>query len=105
MICLLYQTIGVIFTFLVAFQVLVLYQNRRQKIDLPGPRGWPLIGLGLDLPRRPRNMLNEYRKQYGDMFQMRLGWYDWVLFNNPRDVKEVFDRKVSNPHISEMAIF
>jgi len=68
----------------------------RSKIDLPGPSGWPLIGIGFDLPARPRKMLSAYRKKYGDAFKMRLGWYDWVLFNTRDGVREVFDRQVSS---------
>lgn len=94
MIPLLYQALSCIGILLVAFQIHIIWLNRRPKINLPGPKGWPLIGLGLDLPRRPRQMLNDYRRKYGEIFQMRLGWYDWIFFNDPRDVKEVFDRKV-----------
>jgi len=67
-----------------------------RKIDLPGPRQWPLIGQGLDLPARPRQMLRKYQSKYGDAFKMRLGWYDWVFFNTPQGVREVFDRQVSS---------
>lgn len=74
--------------------VLLLSGDHRRKIDLPGPTGWPLIGIGLDLPKRPRKMLNEYRAKYGDAFKIRLGWYDWVFFNTPEAVKEVFDKQV-----------
>lgn len=73
---------------------LLLSGGHRRKIDLPGPAGWPLIGIGLDLPKRPRKMLNEYRARYGDAFKIRLGWYDWVFFNTPEAVKEVFDKQV-----------
>ena len=68
----------------------------RRKIDLPGPRQWPLVGQGFDLPARPRRMLREYQSKYGDPFKMRLGWYDWVFFNTPQGVREVFDRQVSS---------
>lgn len=95
MIPFLYQALSCIGVFLVGFLIHIIWLNRRPKINLPGPKGWPLIGLGLDLPRRPRQMLNDYRQKYGDMFQMRLGWYDWIFFNDPRDVKEVFDRKAA----------
>lgn len=74
--------------------LLLLSGDHRRKIDLPGPTGWPLIGIGLDLPKRPRKILNEYRAKYGDAFKIRLGWYDWVFFNTPEAVKEVFDKQV-----------
>ena len=72
---------------------------RRRKIDLSGPRGWPFIGIGLDLPQRPRRMLNEYRTKYGDAFKVRIGWYDWVFFNTPEGVREVFERQVSRTEL------
>lgn len=94
------KTYSVIFCGILAitslFVVLIVIDNAwRRKINLPGPNGWPLIGIGLDLPARPRKMLNAYRKKYGDAFRMRLGWYDWVLFNTRDGVREVFDRQVS----------
>lgn len=39
-------------------------------------------------------MLRKYQSKYGDAFKMRLGWYDWVFFNTPQGVREVFDRQV-----------
>ena len=74
---------------------IVIIDPFRRKIDLLGPRGWPLVGQGFNLPARPRNLLREYQSKYGDAFKMRLGWYDWVLFNTPQGVREVFDRQVS----------
>ena len=82
---------------LLLFLVILLADSaRRSKINLPGPTGWPLIGIGLDLPARPRKMLDTYRRKYGDAFKMRLGWYDWVFFNSPEGVKEVFDKQVGS---------
>lgn len=91
-----YQVIfGGVLSIALLLAVLVVIDNaRRSKIDLPGPSGWPLIGIGLDLPARPRKMLKGYREKYGDAFKMRLGWYDWVLFNTREGVREVFDRQV-----------
>ncbi|THC92452.1 hypothetical protein EYZ11_008094 [Aspergillus tanneri] len=68
---------------------------RTSMTGIPGPSGWPLIGIGLDLPARPREMLNKWTAQYGDIFKARIGWYDWVFFNSPRAVKEVFDRQAA----------
>ena len=85
--------------------VFAIREARRNKIDLPGPRGWPLVGAGLDIPARPRKMLNEYRAKYGDAFKMRFGWYNWVFFNTPEGVREVFDRQVSQLDIPMVCIF
>ena len=74
-----------------------VYRSRGNHVNLPGPKGWPLIGIGLDLPKQPRKLLKEYREKYGETFKMRLGWYDWVFFNDPQSVREVFDRQVIFP--------
>ena len=81
------------------FQLLfwtVRYSRKTTKplANIPGPAGWPLVGIGLDLPARPRQLLNRWAAQYGDTFKVRVGWYNWVFFNNPDAVKEVFDRQV-----------
>ena len=91
-----YVDVAIISGCLLLLQVAIaIYNARRNRIDLPGPRGWPWIGIGFDLPKRPRKMLSEYRVKYGDAFKMRLGWYNWVFFNTPEGVKEVFDKQVS----------
>lgn len=92
-----YNVVGISFLAVVTFLGSILYlldRSRLPKIDLPGPTGWPFIGVALALPERPRKMLGEYRKRYGDAFQVRLGWYNWVIINTPEGVTEVFDRQV-----------
>ncbi|KOC07535.1 O-methylsterigmatocystin oxidoreductase [Aspergillus flavus AF70] len=42
-----------------------------------------------DGPVRPRELLNRWAAQYGDVFKVRVGWYNWVFFNSPDAVKEV----------------
>lgn len=69
-------------------------KNTKPLANIPGPSGWPIIGIGLDLPARPRQLLNRWAAQYGDTFKVRVGWYNWVFFNSPDAVKEVFDRQV-----------
>lgn len=79
------------------------YSRKKSKglADIPGPSGWPIIGIGLDLPARPRKLLNSWANQFGDTFKVRVGWYNWVFFNHPDAVKEVFDRQVIQPPTSE----
>ncbi|KAF4289280.1 hypothetical protein KXX33_003362 [Aspergillus fumigatus] len=73
------------------------YSRKKSKglADIPGPSGWPIIGIGLDLPARPRKLLNSWANQFGDTFKVRVGWYNWVFFNHPDAVKEVFDRQAA----------
>ena len=46
----------------------------RQINDLPGPRGWPLLGnlLQVRMPRIHRDM-EAWSRQYGPFFRVRLG--------------------------------
>jgi hypothetical protein len=87
------------FLFSQLFLLTVKYSRKKSKglANIPGPAGWPLVGIGLDLPARPRELLNSWAAKYGDTFKVRVGWYDWVFFNHPDAVKQVFDRQVNHP--------
>ena len=39
---------------------IIMIDTFRRKIDLPGPRQWPLVGQGFDLLAGPRQILREY---------------------------------------------
>lgn len=41
--------------------------------QLPGPRGYPLVGNALQLGSVPNKQFNKWTKEYGDLFQVRLG--------------------------------
>lgn len=87
--------VGFLCVFLIA--QLLLFAARYSKTcmaNIPGPSGWPVVGIGLDLPTRPRELLNKWAARYGETFKVRVGWYDWVFFNNRDAVKELFDRQV-----------
>jgi cytochrome P450 len=46
----------------------------RRLEDLPGPRGWPLVGNALQLePRRLHLILEGWAKEFGSPYQLRLG--------------------------------
>jgi len=90
----LFITLSITLLFISIIIVTFVNTARRRKIDLPGPTGWPVIGVSLNLPSRPRKILEAYRRNYGDAFKIRMGWYDWVFFNTPEGVKEVFDKQV-----------
>ncbi|KAI9039424.1 cytochrome P450 [Aspergillus affinis] len=96
--------VGLVCVFLIS--QLLLFAARYSKTSMagiPGPSGWPLVGIGLDLPTRPRELLNKWAARYGDTFKVRVGWYDWVFFNNRDAVKEIFDRQAAvtsgKPHL------
>ena len=47
----------------------------------PGPRGLPLLGNLLQLTKKPHRKLAEYRKQYGDVYQIMMGSRPAVILN------------------------
>jgi cytochrome P450 len=58
----------------------------RRVEDLPGPRGWPLLGNALEIePRRLHLILERWAAQYGSPYQFRLG---------PKRVMVVADNEV-----------
>lgn len=65
--------------------------NRSQSI--PGPKG--LTGLGISLPFRSQDVMRRWALEYGELFQIRVGWYNWVVINSPEAMKEIFDKQVS----------
>ncbi|KAJ9605738.1 hypothetical protein H2200_009587 [Cladophialophora chaetospira] len=59
---------------------------------VPGPRGLPLLGNTLQLEPHLQGQLQTWAKQYGDLFKIQMGWYNWVFVNDPAAVKEIFDK-------------
>lgn len=60
---------------------------------VPGPRGWPILGNLPQLGKHPQQALQRWAKQYGPVFQIRLGWENHVYVNDPAAVKDIFDRQ------------
>ncbi|EXJ76403.1 uncharacterized protein A1O5_00911 [Cladophialophora psammophila CBS 110553] len=77
--------------------------------EVPGPKGLPLIGNILQVPIQPRHQLISWAQQYGELFRLRLGRYNWVFLNHPAAIKEIMDRqaastsgRVPTPVLSEL---
>ncbi|EXJ86779.1 hypothetical protein A1O3_03733 [Capronia epimyces CBS 606.96] len=60
---------------------------------VPGPPGLPVIGNTLQLKPQPQRQLQAWASQYGELFQIQLGWYNWVFVNSPAAVKDIFDKQ------------
>lgn len=58
--------------------------------DLPGPRGWPLVGnaLSLDVPR-VHQQLEEWARQYGRIYRIRIGRKDVVVVSDAKVNEEM----------------
>ncbi|XP_035684758.1 cytochrome P450 2U1-like [Branchiostoma floridae] len=79
------RTIAVIW---VVFLTILVFFKRR-KMDPPSPSGsWPVVGHLLSLGRAPHLKLTEWRKQYGDVYTVRMGMEDVVVLNGYRAIKE-----------------
>lgn len=71
--------------------------RRDRRLDkMPGPHGWPLIGIGLGLPPRSILAMHEWALEHGEVFKIRVGWYNWVVLNSPQAVREILDKQVSS---------
>lgn len=74
---------------------LTAWLRRDRRLDtIKGPRGMPLIGIGLGLPEHAPAALRRWAGEYGEVFKLRVGWYDWVVVNSPEAVREIFDKQV-----------
>lgn len=82
----------------VFFSAIYLVLNSRRRASegrstVPGPPGLPIIGNAHQLTRFPNQTYMRWAKDYGEIYKIRLGWYDWYMLNTPEAVKEVMDRQ------------
>ena len=81
-------SIRTIALFLVVFLTLLVFFKRRKNLP-PSPSGsWPVVGHLLSLGRAPHLKLTEWRKQYGEVYTVRMGMEDVVVLNGYRAIKE-----------------
>ncbi|XP_066293653.1 cytochrome P450 2C30-like [Branchiostoma lanceolatum] len=73
-----------------AFLLACLYLRHRRPRNLPPyPSGWwPVVGHLLALGRAPHRKLTAWRRQYGDVFTVRMGMEDVVVLNGYTAVKD-----------------
>lgn len=64
--------------------------------DLPGPKGKPIVGnlFSLDLPQL-HNSLEEWSKEYGDVYRLNLGIFDQLVITRPSLLQKVMKER---PH-------
>lgn len=70
-----------------------LRRDRRRLNKIPGPRLWPLVGVGYKLPPKAPALFRSWAEQYGDIFKIRVGWYDWVVINSPEAIREILEKQ------------
>lgn len=75
--------------------VLSAWLRRDRRLDkMPGPKGYPFVGIGTVLPPRAPEVLRAWGAKYGDVFKMRVGYFDWVVINSPQAFREILDKQV-----------
>lgn len=60
---------------------------------VPGPRGLPIIGNTLQLEPAPQRQLQGWAREYGELFKIQIGWYNWVFVNSPAAVRAILDKQ------------
>jgi cytochrome P450 len=76
--------------------VFLAWLHRDRRLDtIPGPKGYPLIGVGYQLPPKAPAQFRKWALEYGDIFKIRVGWFNWVVINTPEAVKEILERQAT----------
>lgn len=74
-----------------------IWLRRDRRLDkMPGPRGFPLIGIGISLPDKAHVRFREWAAQYGEVFKLRVGWFNWVVINSPQAMHEILNKQVNS---------
>ncbi|KAL7623785.1 hypothetical protein AAE478_005338 [Parahypoxylon ruwenzoriense] len=74
--------------------ILIAWLRRDRRLDtIPGPKGYPLIGLGYTLPPKAPDAFRKWAIEYGDVFKIRVGWYNWVVINSPEAIREILEKQ------------
>ncbi|KAI4135053.1 MAG: hypothetical protein LQ347_001004 [Umbilicaria vellea] len=91
-----YQSHGVtsLAVFFCVTAVVIAWLRRDRRLDtIPGPKGYPLIGVGYKLPPKTPAVFRKWATEYGDVFKIRVGWYDWVVINTPEAIREILEKQ------------
>lgn len=81
-----------VFLIVTAFFAAWLRRDRRLR-TIPGPKSYPLIGFGYKLPPKAPALFRKWALQYGELFKIRLGWYDWAVINSPEAIREILEKQ------------
>ncbi|KIW14361.1 hypothetical protein PV08_07143 [Exophiala spinifera] len=84
---------GVCLVFILVYSALQRKKPPKSLRLVPGPRGLPILGNLHQLPPYPQQSLQRWAREYGDMFQIRMGWENWIFLNDPAVVKELLDKQ------------
>ncbi|MCJ1453909.1 hypothetical protein MMC28_004258 [Mycoblastus sanguinarius] len=72
----------------------IVWLRRDRRFDtIPGPKGYPLIGIGYQLPPKAPAVFRKWAIEYGEVFKIRVGWYNWVVINTPEAIREILEKQ------------
>ena len=77
----------------IATLILKWLRRDRRLNTIPGPKAYPVFGIGHKLPPKAPAVFREWAMQYGDVFKIRVGWYDWVVINSPEAIREILEKQ------------
>jgi cytochrome P450 len=77
--------------------IFIGWLRRDRRLDaMPGPKGYPFIGIGYQLPPKAPALFRKWALEYGDVFKVRVGWYTWVVINTPEAVREILEKQAAH---------
>lgn len=73
---------------------LFIWLRRDRRLDtIPGPRTWPLVGVGYKLPANAPTIFRQWAREYGEIYKIRVGWYNWIVISSPEAVREILEKQ------------
>lgn len=74
--------------------IITAWLRRDRRLDtIPGPRqsSW----FGYKLPQKAPAVFRTWAMEYGEVFRIRVGWYNWVVLNTPEAVREILEKQAT----------
>jgi cytochrome P450 len=61
---------------------------------IPGPKGLPVVGHTFSVPLdNPHIVFKKWARQYGEIYQIQLGFQKWIFLSSGEAAKELIDRQ------------
>ena len=61
---------------------------------IPGPKGVPVLGHSFSIPvHNPQIQFKKWAREYGEIYQIQLGFQKWVFLNSGEAAKEIIDKQ------------
>lgn len=73
-----------------------------KEATIPGPKGLPIVGVGLSFLKNPLNYFDNMVQRYGRVFRLPLGNFNYIFLNDAEDVEQVLRRDFENFGMSNL---